>query len=98
MLVRGHNKHGNGAGTKSDYFAELCGFIKDKCSNLKEDNISVNDAIEDLNDRFSNEGDKLSDTEKTALNVITVLLLVLHSISLGLFRKKYCYSGADHHS
>jgi hypothetical protein len=26
MLVRGHNKHGNGAGTKSDYFAELCGF------------------------------------------------------------------------
>jgi hypothetical protein len=45
----------------------------------KEDNISVNDAIEDLNDRFSNEGDKLSDTEKTALNVITVLLLVLHS-------------------
>ena len=65
---------------------------------LKEDNISVNDAIEDLNDRFSNEGDKLSATEKTALNVITVLLLVLHSISLGLFRKKYCYSGADHHS
>jgi hypothetical protein len=40
---------------------------------LKEDNISVNDAIEDLNDRFSNEGDKLSDTEKTALNVITLL-------------------------
>ena len=23
---------------------------------------------------------------------------ILHSISLGLFRKKYCYSGADHHS
>jgi hypothetical protein len=65
-------KHGNGAGKKSDNFAEL---IKDKCSNLKEDNISVNDAIEDLNDHFINEGDKLSDTEKTALNVITLLLL-----------------------
>ena len=71
MQVRGHSKHGNGAGKKSDNFAELCGLIKDKCSNLKEDNISVNDGIEDLNDRFINEGDKLSDTEKTALNVIT---------------------------
>ena len=77
MPVRGHNKHGNGAGKKSDNFAELCGFIKDKCNNLKEDNISVNDAIEDLNDHFINEGDKLSDTEKTALNVITLLLPVL---------------------
>ena len=77
MLVRGHNKHGNGAGKKSDNFAEL---IKDKCSNLKEDNISVNDAIEDLNDHFINEGDKLSDTEKTALNVITLLLLVLDAL------------------
>jgi hypothetical protein len=77
MLVRGHNKHGNGAGKKSDNFAELCGFIKDKCSNLKEDNISVNDAIED---HFSNEGDKLSDTEKPALNVITLLLPVLDAI------------------
>jgi prefoldin subunit 5 len=48
MPVRGHNKHGNGAGKKSDNFAEL---IKDKCSNLKEDNISVNDAIEDLHSR-----------------------------------------------
>ena len=80
MPVRGHNKHGNGAGKKSDNFAELCGFIKDKCSNLKEDNISVNDAIEDLNDHFSNEGDKLSDTEKTALNVITLLLPVLNAL------------------
>ena len=47
---------------------------------LKEDNISVNDAIEDLNDHFINEGDKLSDTEKTALNVITLLLLVLDAL------------------
>jgi hypothetical protein len=54
--MRGHNKHGNGAGKKSDNFAELCGFIKDKCSNLKEDNISVNDAIEDLNDHFHSRG------------------------------------------
>ena len=47
---------------------------------LKEDNISVNDAIEDLNDHFINEGDKLSDTEKTALNVITLLLPVLDAL------------------
>jgi hypothetical protein len=43
---------------------------------LKEDNISVNDAIEDLNDHFINEGDKLSDTEKTALNVITLEMII----------------------
>jgi hypothetical protein len=47
---------------------------------LKEDNTSVNDAIEDLNDHFINEGDKLSDTEKTALNVITLLLPVLDAL------------------
>jgi hypothetical protein len=46
MLVRGHNKHGNGAGKKSDNFAEL---IKDK-QRLKFHKKQFGSCIQHVND------------------------------------------------
>lgn len=70
-------KPGNGG----KLFSDICTFIKDKCNDMKDDNLTANETLEALNERFIKESDKLQDTEKTALNVMTLLLPVLDAFS-----------------
>ena len=73
---------GKGAGKANDKkavscFADFCAMIKGKCDDLKDESIPFNDAIEDLSTHFKSESTKMSDTEKTAVNVMNLLLPVL---------------------
>ena len=60
---------------KGKEFSDICSYIKDKCDELKENNVSVAETIDLLTDRFAKEGEKLPETEseKTALNVISLI-------------------------
>ena len=48
---------------------------------MKDDNMSGNETMEVLNERFIKESDNLQDTEKTALNVMTLLMPILDAFS-----------------
>lgn len=61
-------------------FADICDFMKSKCDEIKDDNLTVRDTITALNERFGKDSDKLQDTEKTALNVMTLLMPVLDAM------------------
>ncbi|CAG2247274.1 unnamed protein product [Mytilus edulis] len=77
MPAKNTTKQGNGG----KLFSDMCTFIKDKCNDMKDDNMSGNETMEALNERFLKESDKLQDTEKTALNVMTLLMPVLDAFS-----------------
>ncbi|CAC5359853.1 unnamed protein product [Mytilus coruscus] len=77
MPARNTTKHGNGG----KLFSDMCTFIKDKCNEMKDDNMTAYETMEALNERFIKESDKLQDTEKTALNVLTLLMPVLDAFS-----------------
>ncbi|VDI83476.1 Hypothetical predicted protein [Mytilus galloprovincialis] len=77
MSAKNTTKQGNGG----KLFSDMCTFIKDKCNDMKDDNMSGNETMEALNERFNKESDKLQDTEKTALNVMTLLMPVLDAFS-----------------
>jgi hypothetical protein len=61
-------------------FSDICSYIKDKCDKFKENNVSVDETIGLLTDRFAKEGEKLPESEKTALNVISLMLPVLDAL------------------
>ena len=67
--------------TAGKHFAELCNFIKDKCSEIKEENVSVEDTLEALNARINRDTDKLSESEKTATNVMFMLMPVIDALT-----------------
>ena len=47
---------------KGKEFSDICSYIKDKCDELKENNVSVAETIDLLTDRFAKEGEKLPET------------------------------------
>lgn len=62
------------------HFSELCTFIKDKCYDIKVDHASVDDTLEAMNDRFNRDSEKLSESEKTALNVMAMLMPMIDAL------------------
>lgn len=65
---------------KGNVFSDICLYIKDTCDELKENNMSVDEPIDLLTDRFAKEGEKLPESEKTALNVVSLMLPVLDAL------------------
>jgi len=65
---------------KGKVFSDICSYIKDKCDEFKENNVSVDETIGLLTDRFAKEGEKFPESEKTALNVISLMLPVLDAL------------------
>lgn len=62
------------------HFSVLCTFIKDKCNDIKVDHASVDDTSDAMNDRFSRDGEKLSESEKTALIVMAMLIPMIDAL------------------
>ena len=67
--------------TKSGkYFSDLCSFIKDKCNDIKSDNASIDDTLAAVNDRFVRDSEKFTESEKTAMNVMCMLMPMVDAL------------------
>ncbi|VDH90505.1 Hypothetical predicted protein [Mytilus galloprovincialis] len=62
------------------HFFELCLFIKDKCNDIKSDNASIDDTLTDVDDRFVRDSEKLTESEKTVLNVMCMLIPMVDAL------------------
>ena len=82
MAPKNSTKGGNHGGNGGNLFSDICVFLKDKFNHIKGDNVSVNETMDALNEQFTfKESDKLPDTEKTAFDVMSLLMPVLDAFS-----------------
>jgi hypothetical protein len=82
---------GRGAAKKNPVmavaFTELFATFKGKCSDLKEEQLPVSEIITGLNEHIAHEKsatNKLNDNEKTALDVVALLLPVLEVLTSSI--------------
>ncbi|CAG2201914.1 unnamed protein product [Mytilus edulis] len=54
--------------------------FQDKCNDIKSDNASIDDTLTAVNDRFVRDSEKLTESEKTAMNVMCMLMPMVDAL------------------